>query len=93
MASLRIQGVCFVDFTGSLQTTACGLELGDGLADFPGPVTCFLSSVTCSACALIVREKIARQLGGESLSANTASSSARIASCDMPQPLRNTAAP
>lgn len=85
MARERIQAVCYVDFTGDLKTTACDLELGDGLADFPGPVTLYLSSVTCPACKLVIEDKIASQFsGGEPES--TSSRTARISSGVLPPP-------
>ena len=60
MPPRAIQAVCYADFHGDLKRTACGLELGDGLADFDGPVTVYMSSTTCPSCRTRIDEKIAR---------------------------------
>lgn len=87
-----IQAICYVDFVGDLRTTACGLELGAGLADFDGPVTVYLSSATCPGCRARIAEKVARQLSGSG-DASVSSSTLRMSSGVMPAPLRNTPAP
>lgn len=47
-----ISAICYVDFSGNLETTACGLpiEAVIGDADTPPGVSVYLSGVTCPGC-------------------------------------------
>ncbi len=83
----------FVDFSGNLDETGCGLELDSNveLVDpAAGTITVYMSDVSCPGCKTVVECKAAVQLAGGAFIASSKAS--RIASSVSPAP-RSTLMP
>lgn len=64
---LELQAICYVDFSGDLRTTLCGVGLGVGEFEADKRFTLYMSSATCSACIEAIQARLG-QLGGRSTS-------------------------
>ena len=57
---LVVQTICYIDFTGDLRETACGMPVD--LISYNG-TTVFMSSTTCEKCRAEIQDLVPIRLG------------------------------